>query len=124
MPEKDSSSSAARQRSKRMLSPSQKYEIWLQLVRQEVTIAEAAAAQQVDRSTIVRIKEIAKQGALSALAASKPGVKSRARDYELEQAKAEIARLSEACKELAVKLTLVEGKGTWGVRPERRVSAM
>lgn len=112
MPEKDSSSGAVR-RAKRMLSPSQKYEIWLQLVRQETTIAEAAAAQQVDRSTIVRIKEVAKQGALSALAASKPGVKNRERDYELEAAKAEIARLSEACKELAVKLTLVEGKGGW-----------
>jgi len=114
MPEKDSSSSAGRRRAKRMLSPSQKYEIWLQLVRQETTIAEVAAAQQVDRSTIVRIKEIAKQGALSALAASKPGVKSRERDYELEAAKAEIARLSEACKELAVRLTLVEGKDAWG----------
>jgi len=31
-----------KRRSKRLLSPSQKYEIWLQLVRQEVTIAEAA----------------------------------------------------------------------------------
>jgi transposase len=114
MPEKDSSSSAGRRRPKRMLSLSQKYEIWLQLLRHKVTIAEAAAAQQVDRSTIVRIKEIAKQGALSALAAFKPGVKSRERDYELEQAKAEIARLSEACKELAVKLTLVERKDGWG----------
>lgn len=86
----------------------------MQLVRQETTIAKAAAAQQVDRSTVVRIKEVAKQGALSALAASKPGVKSRERDYELEAAKTEIARLSEACKELAVKLTLVERKGGWG----------
>jgi transposase len=114
MPEKDSSSSAGSRRSKRLLSPSQKYEIWLQLVRQETTIAEAAAAQLVDRSTIVRIKQVAKEGALSALAASKPGVKGRERDFELEQAKAEIARLSEACKELAVKLTLVEGKDGWG----------
>lgn len=86
----------------------------MQLVRQETTIAKAAAAQQVDRSTVVRIKEVAKHGALSALAASKPGVKSRERDYELEAAKTEIARLSEACKELAVKLTLVERKGGWG----------
>jgi len=114
MLEKNSSSGAAKRRSKRVLSPSQKYEIWLQLVRQETTIADAAAAQHVDRSTIVRIKEVAKQGALSALAASKPGVKTRERDYELEAAKAEIARLSEACKELAVKLTLVEGKDGWG----------
>jgi hypothetical protein len=97
-----------------MLSPSQKYEIWLQLVRQETTIAEAASAQQVDRSTIVRIKQVAKEGALAALAASKPGAGSRQRDFELDAAKAEIARLSEACKELAVKLTLVEGKDGWG----------
>lgn len=31
-------------RAQRFLSPLQKYEIWLQLVRQEVTIAEAASA--------------------------------------------------------------------------------
>lgn len=114
MPEKDSGTAAGRRRSKRLLSPSQKYEIWLQLVRQETTITEAAAAQQVDRSTIVRIKQVAKEGALAALAASKPGVRAGERDFELEAAKAEIARLSEACKELAVKLTLVEGKGSWG----------
>ena len=66
-----------RRRAKRFLSPSQKYEIWLQLVRQEATVAEVASAQQVDRSTIMRIKQVAKEGALSALAASKPGVKAR-----------------------------------------------
>jgi transposase len=114
MPEKVTGTGAGKRCSKRMLSPSHKYEIWLQLLRQEITIAEAATAQQVDRSTIMRIKQVAKEGALAALAASKPGVKGRERDYELEQAKAEIARLSEACKELAVKLTLVEGKGGWG----------
>ncbi len=101
-------------RSKRFLSPSQKYEIWLQLVRQEVSIAEAAAQQHVDRSTILRIGTVAKEGALAALAASKPGVQARERDYELELAKAEVARLSEALKEMAVKLMLVEGKGGWG----------
>ena len=100
-------------RSKRFLSPSQKYEIFLQLVRQEVTTAEAAEQQQVDRSTIMRIRTVAKEGALAALAASKPGVQARQRDYELEQARAEIARLSEAVKQMAVKLTLVEGKGGW-----------
>lgn len=114
MSEKNGGTGAAKRRSKRLLSPSQKYEIWLQLLRQETTIGEAASAQQVDRSTIMRIKQVAKEGALAALAASKPGVKGRERDYELEQAKAEIARLSEACKELAVKLTLVEGKDGWG----------
>lgn len=100
-------------RAKRFLSPSKKYEIWLQLVRQEVTTAEAAATHQVDRTTIMRIRTVAKEGALAALAASKPGTAARQRDYELEAAKAENARLSEALKEMAVRLTLVEGKGRW-----------
>ena len=104
----------AGRRAKRLLSPSQKYEIWLQLVRQEVTVAEAATAQHVDRSTIMRIRTVAKEGALAALAASKPGVHARERDYELELARAEVARLSETVKEMAVKLMLVEGKGGWG----------
>ena len=114
MSDTDGSARPGKRRAKRFLSPSQKYEIWLRLVRQEVTIAEAAAAEQVDRSTIMRIRTVAKDGVLAALAASKPGVGAREREYELEQAKAEVARLSEACKELAVRLTLVEGKGGWG----------
>ena len=77
-------------------------------------MAEAASRERVDRSTIVRIRTVAKEGALGALAASKPGLAGKQRDYELEEARAEIARLSEACKELAVKLTLVEGKDGWG----------
>jgi transposase len=104
----------AGRRKKRFLSPSEKYEIWLQLVRQEVTMAEAAEQWQVDRSTILRIRTVAKEGALAALAASRPGFKGRERDYELEAAKAENARLSEALKEMAVRLTLVEGKDRWG----------
>ena len=114
MSENEGSSKPVKRRAKRFLTPSQKYEIWLRLVRQEVTIAEAAASEQVDRSTIIRIRTVAKDGALAALAASKPGAGARQRDYELAQAQAEVARLSEACKELAVRLTLVEGKGGWG----------
>ena len=112
--EKPRGSDRTGRRSKRMLSPSQKYEIWLQLLRQEVTMAEAAAQWQVDRSTIMRIRTVAKEGALAALSASKPGTRSRERDYELEAVKAENARLAEAVKEMAVKLTLVEGKDGWG----------
>jgi len=52
-----------------------KVEIWLQLVPEEVTVAEAAEQQRVDRSTVVRIRQVAKDGALAALAASKPGVR-------------------------------------------------
>ncbi len=114
MSENESKSTAGMRRAKRFLSPSQKYEIWLQLVRQEATVAEVVSTQQVDRSTIMRIKQVGKDGALAAFASSKPGAKGTARDHELEAAKAEIARLSEAVKELAVKLTLVEGKDGWG----------
>jgi transposase-like protein len=114
MTELDRGTDRAGRRSKRFLSPSQKYEIWLQLVRQEVTIAEAAAEHHVDRSTVMRIRTVAKEGALAALAASKPGVQARERDYELELAKAEVKRLSATVTEMAVKLMLVEGKGAWG----------
>jgi len=114
MSENESKSAGGKRRAKRFLSPSQKYEIWLQLVRQEATVAEVASTQQVDRSTIMRIKQVAKDGALAALSSSKPGNKAKERDYELEAAKAEVARLSEAVKELAVKLMLVEGKDGWG----------
>ncbi len=58
---------------KKCLTPSMKYEIWLQLIRGEATIAQAAAASAVDRSTIIRVRQVAKEGALAALAASKPG---------------------------------------------------
>src|SRR5215217_7859821 len=98
-------------RAKRFLTPLQKYEIWLQLVRGETTIAEAADRYGVDRSTIMRLRTVAKDGALAALSESRPGVAAARRDVELEAARAEAARLGEAVKELAVKLVLVEGKG-------------
>ena len=79
-----------KRRPKRQLTPTQKYEIWLQLVRQEATMAEAAATAGVDRSTILRIRQVAKDGALTALAASKPGAAGQARDAELAAANAEI----------------------------------
>lgn len=93
MTEEVVSPAVRKRRSKRFLTPSQKYEIWSQPVRGEVA-AEAAEAQRVDRSTVVRILQVAKDGALAA--------------------QAEVDRLSEAIKELAVKLTLAEGKDGWG----------
>jgi transposase-like protein len=100
-------------RRKRFLSPSQKYEIWLGLVRGESTISEAADRAGVDRSTVMKVRQVAKQGALEALAASRPGVKANGVEPELAAARAEIARLSEALKEMGVRLMLAEGKGRW-----------
>jgi len=108
----ESSSVTSRsRRTKKFLTPSMKYEIWLQLIRGEATIAQAASVAAVDRSTIIRVRQVAKEGALAALAASKPGVGKTSRDVELEEANAEIVRLSEAVKELAVKLTVLEVEG-------------
>lgn len=101
-------------RAKRFLTPLQKYEIFLQLVRQEVTMMEAAEHWQVDRGVIMRIRTVAKEGALEALSNARPGRKAAQRDFELEVARADAARLGEALKEMAVKLMLVEGKGRWG----------
>src|SRR6202011_112992 len=101
-------------RAKRFLTPLQRYEIFLQLVRQEVTLAEAAENWKVDRSTIMRIRTVAKEGALEALANSRPGLKSREHDWELEAAQADAVRLGDASKEMAVKLMLVEGKERCG----------
>ena len=101
-------------RGKRFLSPSEKYEIWLSLIRSEYTIAAAAERSGVDRSTIMKLRTVARQGALEALAASKPGVRpGSGPDPELAAARAEIARLSEALKEMGVRLMLAEGKGRW-----------
>src|SRR5919202_390760 len=112
MTEHERGSDRLGRRAKRFLTPLQKYEIWLQLVRGETTIGEAADRFEVDRSTIMRLRTVAKDGALAALADSKPGVVAAKRD--LEPARAEAARLGEALKELAVRLLLVEGKGRWG----------
>jgi transposase len=114
MPDPQRGTDRLGRRAKRFLAPSQKYEIWLQLVRGETSIAEAADRLEVDRSTIMRIREVARQGALQALSTSRPGPRQTASEAELAAAKAEVARLSEAVKELAVKLMLVEGKGRWG----------
>ena len=113
MSEQDRSVQRPGRRRKRFLSPSQKYEIWISLVRGESTIIEAADRAGVDRSTVMKLRTVAKQGALEALAASRPGVKTGGVDPQLAEARAEIARLSEALKEMGVRLMLAEGKGRW-----------
>ena len=92
-------STPRKRRPRKVLSPSAKYEIWLRLVRGEVTIGQAATEAGVDRSTIIRVRQVAKDGALAALAASKPGTAGKSvRDVELEEANAEIDRLSEGSR--------------------------
>ena len=99
---------------KRFLAPQEKYEIWMQLVRGEITVADAAERARVDRSTIAKLREVARQGALDALAQSRPGRREKLRDFELEASQAEVERLRTALAEMAVRLTLAEGKEPWG----------
>lgn len=101
-------------RRKRMLTPEQKYQIWLQLVCGELSQNQAAEQHGVDRSTIVRIRKVAKDGALRALAQSKPGRREGEEDPELVAARAEVARLTEAIKELSVENVLLRTKSGWG----------
>lgn len=55
---------------------SEKYEIWVSLVRGEHTTVQAAERAGVERSTIMKLRQVARRGALDALAASKPGVRA------------------------------------------------
>ena len=97
-------------RRKRVLSAQEKYQIWQQLLTGELTQRQAAEQWGVDPTTIMRIRRVARAGALSALAQSRPGVRAGVEDAELRALRAEIARLEEAVKEQAIELVLLRGK--------------
>lgn len=69
---------------------------------------------QVDVSTIIKVRRLAKDAALAALAASKPGRPRSPIEVELEAERTENTRLSGALKEMAVELALVRGKSRRG----------
>ena len=102
-------------RGRRRLSPVQKYEAFVQVLTGEMTLAQCADYWGVDRSTIMRAREVAKKGALDALASSRPGARSDGVDPLLVMARDEAARLGEALKEMAVKGHLVGGNRALGV---------
>ena len=99
---------------RKRLAPSEKYEVFVQVLTQQATQREAAEKHGVDRSTVVHICRTARQGALDALAASvpgRPGVSAEA--AELAEAKAELERLRATVTEQAVALHLNQGKSRW-----------
>ncbi len=111
----NSSNSGERgRRRRRLLSPAEKYEVFVQVLTGEMTVAQCADRWGVDRSTVMRARDVAKRGALEALASSRPGVRTGGEDPELAMARGEVERLGEALKEMAVKVTLLEGKERWG----------
>lgn len=114
MPENHGQTRQAGRRRKRMLSAAEKYEIWLALVTGECSQNEAAERWGVDRSTVARIRTTAKEGALAALAESKPGRRRDEVDPELAAARAEVERLGTTVKEQAVELVALRAKSRWG----------
>ena len=107
-------------RKRRQLSPEEKWEVFLEVTSQQLTQADCARKWGVDVSTVIRIRQLAKDAALAAFAASKPGRMPSPEQAELEAALAENDRLSEALKELAVELTLHRGKQRSGFSARSR----
>lgn len=107
----------SRSKPKKRLAPSEKYELFVQVLTQQSTQREAAEKFGVDRSTVVHVCKTAKQGALDALAASVPGRPGgrgkSAEQIELEEAQDEIERLRATITEQAVELHLHKGKSRW-----------
>jgi transposase-like protein len=102
-------------KSRRRLAPSEKYEMFVSVLTGQATQREAAAKWQVDRSTVVHVCRVAKQGALDALSASVPGRPGQSGcEAALARAQAEIERLRATVTEQAVALHLHQGKAAWG----------
>jgi transposase-like protein len=101
---------SGRSRRRRQLTPEEKWEVFLEVVSQELTQADAARKWGVDVSVIIRLRALAKDAALAAFASAKPGRPASVEAVEVELLRAENARLSEALKELAIELTLHRGR--------------
>jgi transposase-like protein len=97
------------------LSAEQKYEIWLKVLTGELTTQQAALEAGVERSTIMTLRKVAKDGAIAALQASKPGRRADAVELsESARLRAENARLQATIVELSIELVALRGKVSWG----------
>jgi transposase-like protein len=99
-----------KRRARRQLSPEEKWELFLEVTSQEISQADAARKYGVDVSVIVRLRALARDASLAAFASAKPGRPPSAEAVEVELLRAEVDRLSEAIKEMAVELTLHRGR--------------
>ena len=59
-------------RKRRLLSPEEKWEIFLEVTSQELTQADAARKWGVDASVVIKLRRDVKDAALAVFAASKP----------------------------------------------------
>ena len=110
----NTSAAGSARKAKRHLPPSEKYELWVSVLTGQATQGEAATRYKVDRSTVVTVCKTAKQGALDALAASRPGRRGLSPEQaRVEELEAEVERLRSTVTEQAVALHLHEGKARW-----------
>ena len=115
MPESTPNLSSSTRRPKRFLTAEQKYEIWLKTLTGEWSTVEAAARTGIDRSTVMTLRRVAKDGAIAALQASVPGRRRRGalEESELAALKAENARLQDTIVELSIENVALRGKARW-----------
>lgn len=99
-----------------MVVSEQKYDLWQRMLIGQLTTAAAAAEAGVDRSTVMTLRKTARDGAIAALQASRPGrpKANRAEQTEIARLAAEVTRLSATVVEQAVELAALRGKGAWG----------
>ena len=107
---------SSQRRAKRFLTAEQKYDLWQRMLTGQITTAAAAAEAGVDRSTIMTLRKVARDGAIAALQASRPGrPKAKgAEASELARLAAEVERLSATVVEQAIELAALRGKAAWG----------
>ena len=107
---------ATPRRQKRFLTAEQKYDVFVRVLTGQTTQGAAATELGVDRTVITRIRSVARDGAIAALQASRPG---KASVSKLDQTvivglQAEVARLERTVVEQAVELAVLRGKSGWG----------
>ncbi len=101
---------------KKILTADQKYDLFVRMLSGQLSQADAAVEAGVDRTTITRMRTVARDGAIAALQASKPGRSktSRAERSKIASLEAEVARLQATIIEQAVELAVLRGKTSWG----------
>jgi transposase len=107
---------SATRRTKRFLTAEQKYDLWVRILTGQVTQSDAAAEAGVDRTTIATLRKVARDGAIAALQASRPGQRkvSVQEASELAKLRAEADRLGAVVIDQAVELAVLRGKSSWG----------
>jgi len=82
----------------------------------QVTQAQAAAEAGVDRTVIARLRQVARDGAIASLQASRPGQAkvSAQQASELAKLRAEVDRLGAVVIDQAIELAVLRGKSAWG----------